>query len=131
MFNDDFTTYKDRLEPDALLVAEGTVTLDDYAGGIRMRARTVYSLDEARVQWARALHLCLEGVVPEQVAHLRGLMEPHREGPCRVHLCYRRDGLEADISLPEGWTIRPDERLLRGIQQSLGPGCEAEVLYGR
>lgn len=131
LFNDDFTTYKDRLEPDALLVAEGTVTLDDYAGGIRMRARTVYSLDEARVQWARALHLCLEGVVPEQVAHLRGLMEPHREGPCRVHLCYRRDGLEADISLPEGWTIRPDERLLRGIQQSLGPGCEAEVLYGR
>ncbi|WP_018880576.1 DNA polymerase III subunit alpha [Thioalkalivibrio sp. ALE30] len=131
LFNDDFTQYKDRLEPDALLVAEGTVTLDDYAGGTRMRARAVYSLDEARAQWARALHLCLEGVVPEQVAHLRGLMEAHREGPCRVHMCYRRDGLEADISLPEGWTIRPDERLLRGIQQSLGPDCEAQVLYGR
>ncbi len=46
-------------------------------------------------------------------------------------MCYRRDGLEADIRLPEGWTIRPDERLLRGIQQSLGPDCEAQVLYGR
>ncbi|WP_038050995.1 DNA polymerase III subunit alpha [Thioalkalivibrio sp. ALJ1] len=131
LFNDDFTAYKDRLEPDSLLVAEGTVTLDDYAGGVRMRARVVYNLDEARAQWARALHLCLEGVVPEQVAHLRGLMEANREGHCRVHLCYRRDGLEADLNLPENWTIRPDERLLRGIQQSLGPDCLAQVLYGR
>ncbi|WP_019627033.1 DNA polymerase III subunit alpha [Thioalkalivibrio sp. ALJT] len=130
LFNDDLTRYKDLLEPDSLLVAEGTVTLDDYAGGIRMRARAVHSLDEARAQWARALHLCLEGVVPEQVSHLRGLMEAHREGGCRLHMCYRREDLEADISLPEDWTIRPDEELLRAIQQSLGPDCEARVLYG-
>ncbi|WP_026279850.1 DNA polymerase III subunit alpha [Thioalkalivibrio sp. ALJ16] len=130
LFNDDLARYKELLEPDALLVAEGPVALDEYAGGIRMRARAIHSLDEARAQWARALHLCLEGVVPEQVSHLRGLMEAHREGPCRVHMCYRREDMEADISLPEGWTIRPDERLLRGIQQSLGPGCEARVLYG-
>ncbi|WP_018994233.1 DNA polymerase III subunit alpha [Thioalkalivibrio sp. ALgr1] len=131
LFNDDFTTYRDRLEPDTLLVAEGTVALDDYAGGIRMRARAVYTLDEARAQWARALHLCLEGVHAEQVQNLRGLMEEYRDGQCRVHLCYRRDDFEAELSLPEAWAIRPDERLLRNLQQSLGPGCEAQVLYGR
>ncbi len=131
LFNDDFATYRHLLEPDAILVAEGTVTLDDYAGGVRMRARAVHSLDEARAQWARALHLCLEGVRPEQVQTLRGLMAEHADGQCRVHLCYRKDGLEAELRLPEDWTVRPDERLLRGIQKTLGPECEARVVYGR
>ena len=131
LFNDDFTACRDRLEPDALLVAEGTVTLDDYAGGVRMRARTVYTLDEARAQWARGLHLCLQGVGPEQVQSLRGLMEDYRDGGCRVHLSYRRDDLEAELELPEDWVVRPDEQLLRGIQQTLGPDCRTRVLYGR
>jgi DNA polymerase-3 subunit alpha len=130
LFNDDFAACRERLEPDALLVAEGTVMLDDYAGGVRMRARNVYRIDEARAQWARALHLCLEEVEPEQVASLRGLMEQYREGHCRVHLCYCRDGLEATLELPGDWTVRPDEDLLRGIRESLGPPCEARVLYG-
>ncbi|MGM0553668.1 MAG: DNA polymerase III subunit alpha [Pseudomonadota bacterium] len=131
LFNDDFATYRHLLEPDAIVVAEGTVTLDDYAGGVRMRARTVHSLDEARAQWARTLHLCLEGVRPEQVQTLRGLMAEHGNGQCRVHLCYRKDDLEAELRLPEDWTVCPDERLLRGIQQTLGPECEARVVYGR
>ncbi|WP_019570664.1 DNA polymerase III subunit alpha [Thioalkalivibrio sp. ALE11] len=152
LFNDDFNQYRDRLEPDSLLVAEGTVTLDDYAGGVRMRARRVLTLDEARAQWARALRLDLREVLPEQIAGLHGLLQEHRptgrgngngsagtpeadeEGApsgCPLRLRYRRDGMEAELKVPEDWRILPNEALLRGIQQTLGPSCQARLLYQR
>ncbi len=152
LFNDDFNQYRDRLEPDSLLVAEGTVTLDDYAGGVRMRARRVLTLDEARAQWAQALCLDLREVRPEQIAGLHGLLQEHRpagrgngngsggtpeadeEGAppgCPLRLRYRRDGMEAELKVPPDWRILPNEALLRGIQQTLGPSCEARLLYQR
>ncbi len=152
LFNDDFNQYRERLEPDTLLVAEGTVTLDDYAGGVRMRARRVLTLDEARAQWARALCLDLREVRPEQIAGLHGLLQEHRpagrgngngsggtpeadeEGAppgCPLRLRYRRDGMEAELKVPQDWRILPNEALLRGIQQTLGPSCEARLLYQR
>ncbi|WP_019022784.1 DNA polymerase III subunit alpha [Thioalkalivibrio sp. ALE23] len=150
LFNDDFNQYRERLEPDTLLVAEGTVTLDDYAGGVRMRARRVLTLDEARVQWAQALCLDLREVRPEQIAGLHGLLQEHRpagrgngnggtpeadeEGAppgCPLRLRYRRDGMEAELKVPPDWRILPNEALLRGIQQTLGPSCEARLLYQR
>ncbi|WP_244269221.1 DNA polymerase III subunit alpha [Thioalkalivibrio halophilus] len=152
LFNDDFNQYRERLEPDTLLVAEGTVTLDDYAGGVRMRARRVLTLDEARAQWARALCLDLREVRAEQIAGLHGLLQEHRpagrgngngsggtpeggeEGApsgCPLRLRYRRDGMEAELKVPEEWRVLPNETLLRGIQQTLGPSCEARLLYQR
>ena len=159
LFNDDFNQYRDRLEPDSLLVAEGTVALDDYAGGVRMRARRVLTLDEARAQWARALCLDLREVRPEQIAGLHGLLQEHRPragngaggngssgasgengamaqeeaeaapSGCPLRLRYRREGMEAELKVPEDWRVLPNESLLRGIQQTLGPSCEARLLY--
>jgi DNA polymerase-3 subunit alpha len=130
LFNDDFREHQARLVPDALLVAEGPVALDDFAGGLRMRAARVLTLDEARSEWGRVLDLSLEAVRPEHIQSLHRAIAERDPGSCRLRMRYRRGGMVAELRLPEHWQVRPDEQLLRRLNEILGPESRVTLLYG-
>ncbi|TVP84121.1 MAG: DNA polymerase III subunit alpha [Thioalkalivibrio sp.] len=130
LFNEDYRQYQERLAADTLIVAEGTVALDDYAGGIRMRAQRVLTLDEARAEWARVLDLSLAALRSEQVRSLHQVITQCPSGSCRLRLHYRREDVWVDLQLPEDWQLCPDEQLLRRLNETLGPESRVRLVYG-
>ena len=130
LFNEDYREYQERLVTDTLIVVEGTVALDDYAGGVRMRAQRVLTLDEARAEWARVLDLSLAALRSEQVRSLHQVITQCPSGSCRLRMHYRREDVWVDLQLPEDWQLRPDEQLLRRLNETLGPGSRVRLVYG-
>jgi len=130
LFNEDYRQYQEHLAADTLIVAEGTVALDDYAGGVRMRAQRVLTLDEARAEWARVLDLSLVALRSEQVRSLHQVITQCPSGSCRLRLHYRREDVWVDLQLPEDWQLRPDEQLLRRLNETLGPESRVRLVYG-
>ncbi len=130
LFNEDYREYQERLVTDTLIVVEGTVALDDYAGGVRMRAQRVLTLDEARAEWARVLDLSLAALRSEQVRSLHQVITQCPSGSCRLRMHYRREDVWVDLQLPEDWQLRPDEQLLRRLNETLGPESRVRLVYG-
>ncbi len=129
LFSEGFREHQERLVPDALLVVEGTAALDDYAGGIRMRAQRVLTLDEARCEWGRVLDLSLEGVRPEHIQSLHRAIAEQDTGSCRLRIRYRRGTTVAELRLPEQWQVQPNEQLLRRLHEILSPESRVALLY--
>jgi DNA polymerase III subunit alpha len=130
LFNEDYREYQEHLVADTLIVVEGTVALDDYAGGIRMRAQRVLTLDQARAEWARVLDLSLVALRSEQVRSLHQVITQCPSGSCRLRMHYRRENVWVDLQLPEDWQLQPNEQLLRRLNETLGPESRVKLVYG-
>jgi DNA polymerase III subunit alpha len=130
LFNEDYRQYQEYLVADTLIVVEGTVALDDYAGGVRMRAQRVLTLDQARAEWARVLDLGLVALRSEQVRSLHQVITQCPSGSCRLRMHYRRENVRVDLQLPDDWQLRPDEQLLRRLGETLGPESRVRLVYG-
>ena len=63
VFNETFETYRDRIGVDEVLVVEGKVQNDDFAGKgkVRIVADRLFSLAEVRTRFARQLRITLNG----------------------------------------------------------------------
>jgi DNA polymerase-3 subunit alpha len=130
LFSEDYRENQARLVPDTLIVAEGSVALDDYAGGIRMRAQRILTLDEARAEWARVLDLSLASLRSEQVRSLHQVITQCPSGSCRLRMRYQREDAWVELQLPDNWQLRPDEQLLRRLNETLGPNSRVTLVYG-
>ncbi|MDC6700659.1 OB-fold nucleic acid binding domain-containing protein, partial [Leclercia adecarboxylata] len=61
LFAEAFNTAQALLQTDALVVVEGEVSNDDFSGGLRLRAKRVMSLEEARTGLAESLRVKVAG----------------------------------------------------------------------
>ncbi|MCK9469535.1 MAG: DNA polymerase III subunit alpha [Porticoccaceae bacterium] len=125
IFADKFRDYRDKLVKDALLVIEGAVSEDDYSGGLKMRADTVRTLYEARLNYIRGLTLSVsrEKLQVTGVDNLIHLLEPYRRGSCPVTVQYLGQGAEGKIRLGSDWAINPEDELLHKLRDSYGLGA--------
>ncbi|MHB1586476.1 MAG: DNA polymerase III subunit alpha [Acidiferrobacteraceae bacterium] len=124
IFSEMYQEKRELLVKDDLLVVKGTVSLDEYSGGFRMAAEEIYSMAEARAQFARRLVIELDqeamaasGIVQE----LKDALNP-RPGRCPVVVSYRRAEAEAEIALGEEWRIDPTDAMIRRLSKIAGDG---------
>ncbi|HEX22363.1 MAG TPA: DNA polymerase III subunit alpha, partial [Chromatiales bacterium] len=122
VFADTYQHYRDLLVKDRLVVVEGEVSVDDYSGGIKMSARKVYDIDNARESFAKRLVLTLNQgqAVNGFVQDLAQVLAPFREGRCAVRVEYRRPDARAQLTLGPDWRVRPTDELLRRITELAG-----------
>jgi DNA polymerase-3 subunit alpha len=124
VFSEVYQRYRDLIAKDRLLVVEGEVSVDDYSGGLKMSAKTLYDIDHAREAFAKRLVLELEqaqtvnGFVPA----LAQVLKPYREGRCPVRIDYRRDGARAQLTLGQEWRVKPTDELVRRLSELAGAG---------
>ncbi|MDF3006345.1 MAG: polymerase alpha subunit, partial [Enterobacter kobei] len=59
LFTDALDKYQHLLEKDRILIVSGQVSFDDFSGGLKMTAREVMDIDEAREKYARGLAISL------------------------------------------------------------------------
>lgn len=122
LFADDYNTYQASLIKDKLLIMEGVVQNDDFTGGLRMRAQKVYTLPQAREQFARRLLLRVKGsnVDPSFAQTLKATIMPFNEGHCPVYIHYENADTTARLMLGQSWLLTPSEPLINNLKSTLG-----------
>ncbi len=130
VFSEPFQRYRDLLAKDKLIVVEGEVSVDDYSGGYKMSARSIYDINQAREHFARRLVLSIDeqraanGFIKE----LQHTLSPFREGFCPVVINYRRPDAKAEIALGETWRVHPTDELLHRLRESIGEQS-VQIIY--
>ncbi|MGD8812445.1 MAG: DNA polymerase III subunit alpha [Thioalkalispiraceae bacterium] len=122
VFSEPFLRYRDLLAKDKLVVVEGEVSVDEYSGGYKMSARSIYDMDQAREHFA---HRVLVDVDEKQAANgfvhdLKNILSPYKEGFCNVELRYHGTGAVAEIALGNEWRIRPTDECLHRLREMAG-----------
>jgi len=122
MFADVYRGCREHVVKDGFLVVEGVVSLDDFSGGLRVRANEAYTLADARRRFARELVLQLDAAdfgadFPDTLGRLLG--GGAREG-CTVRVVYHAAAARAEISLGPQWRVLPSDEALSRLRERFG-----------
>ncbi|MFT4714088.1 MAG: DNA polymerase-3 subunit alpha, partial [Candidatus Azotimanducaceae bacterium] len=111
-----------KLQKDQLVVMQGTLSSDEFSGGLKMRASEVLDLLEARERSIKCLRLSLNGSVLDTgfCQELAGLLLPYKGVGCRVSIQYQRSDAVAEVSLGDAWRVSPDDQLIQNLRDRYG-----------
>jgi DNA polymerase-3 subunit alpha len=128
VFNELFERHRDKLKEDALLVVQGKVQRDEFAGGLRVSADELYDLAALRERFAARLRLEMNG--HSDARQLKELLMPYRaDGACAVSVLYENGEAACEVALGDAWRVRPDPQLLEHLGAWLAPE-NVRVVYG-
>ncbi|WKN20760.1 DNA polymerase III subunit alpha [Azotobacter vinelandii] len=121
LFADAFAGAQALLQTDALVVVEGEVSNDDFSGGLRLRAKRVMSLEEARTGLAESLRLRVasEALEGDRLRWLAELCSRYR-GACPITLDYIGREARALLQFGEAWRIDPADSLIQTLRDQFG-----------
>jgi DNA polymerase-3 subunit alpha len=121
LFADSFQAAQSLLQTDAMVVVEGEVSSDDFSGGLRLRAKRVMSLEEARTGLAESLRLTVrsEALKGDRLRWLGDLCRKHR-GACPITLDYTGQEAKAVLQFGEAWRIDPADSLIQALRDQFG-----------
>ena len=118
VFNETFEAERDKIRDDEVLVIEGKVQRDDFAGEgkVRVVAERLLTLAEARGRFARCLRLSLNGDTSAASARrLQALLAPYTPGNCPVRLVYRNAQASCELALGDACRVRLENDLLTAL----------------
>jgi DNA polymerase III subunit alpha len=130
VFNEQFEAHREILKDDELLVVQGKVSKDEFSGGLRVVAERLMNLAAARAEFARAMHLNLngEGASAVNAGKLKSLLAPYRNGAIQVTVRYRNGDAECELPLGDAWRVKLDDGLVASLKDWLKPE-NVQVLY--
>jgi len=120
-FREAMQQYGALLQPDALLVIEGGLAIDDFSGELALRARRAWTLDEACEAGARVLRVGVNGIGPGFVTTFKRALAGHCGGRTPLLLTgYRNASGSADLRLGDDWRVKVSTNLLRSLAEVPG-----------
>ncbi|TMH49219.1 MAG: DNA polymerase III subunit alpha, partial [Betaproteobacteria bacterium] len=139
VYNEVFDQYRDTVKEDAVVVIEAkvrnvrrSVGEEGEAQFMRIAADRIYDVAGARSRFARGVRLSMNGEASQAgaaaSATLKSLLEPYRNGPCPVAVCYRNGGASVEMQLGDNWRVTLDDALMKSLNEWLKPE-NVEVLY--
>ena len=117
VFNEEYERSKPWIREDGLLVVRGKATLDEYSGNVRVSGEELFDFASARSSFAQQLALRCSGKV--DVAQLKKLFVPYRDGKCPVQIHYCNGEASCQLRLGEAWQVTLHDDLLYGLQELL------------
>ncbi|MDD2770250.1 MAG: OB-fold nucleic acid binding domain-containing protein, partial [Methylococcus sp.] len=133
-YTETYERDRHHLVKDALIVAEGMLGFDEYAGQMRISAERIYSIEEARARFARYLQIdwpdgsAPSPASPSVVIDVKDLLSQFAGGTCPVCIGYRGRGAATQLRLGEGWRVYPRDELIGRLQKCIGPG-RVSIVY--
>jgi DNA polymerase-3 subunit alpha len=122
-FSGIYDKYRDILAKDTLLVAEGSLAMDDFSNSLRMTAEKLYSMEEAREMFARGIVLTWDAsqtTAPTNfVEKLTEILQPFRGGECPIIIEYTASSAKATVQLGDDWRVKPSDELLIRMRRLL------------
>ncbi|WP_429098658.1 DNA polymerase III subunit alpha [Aeromonas rivipollensis] len=122
LFSEALEKYEELMQKDRILVVSGQVSFDDFSGGLKMSARELLDINDARERFARAIRISLdEQRIDERFfPRLCEILEPARAGVCPVQVNYHRPGSRARLTLGTEWRVTPTDQLIDDLRVLLG-----------
>ncbi|QGM81332.1 DNA polymerase III subunit alpha [Otariodibacter oris] len=122
LFSEALENYGHLLQNDNIIIAQGSIQHDDFSGGLKMSAREVISLEEARNRYAKSLALAIyqEQLTPQFIKTLMTIITPHKEGILPLHFYYQSQDARVLVSGGVEWRITPTEQMLTELKTLLG-----------
>jgi DNA polymerase-3 subunit alpha len=113
-----------------VLIAEGIVEDDEYSGGRRLRAQSLWTMSEARRRFGEEIRIRLPcGAGADDIAHgLERLLGPYRAAGCPVAVEVSLDSVTGIVRLGSDWQVEPTDELIESLVARFGAGS-ASVVY--
>lgn len=122
LFSEALETYGDLIEKDGIIIATGSIQFDDFSGGLKMSAREIMTLDDARTRNAKSLALAInqEQLDAKFVKELTACIAPYKEGTLPLHFYYQNEQGRALLKGGVEWRVTPSEQMLVELRTLLG-----------
>ncbi|QLB16716.1 DNA polymerase III subunit alpha [Mannheimia varigena] len=122
LFSEALENFGHLMQQDQVIVASGSIQFDDFSGGLKMSAREVLSLDEARSRFAKSLALAIsqEQLSATFIKKMTAIITPYKEGTLPLHFYYQSP--EGRVLLKGGveWRVTPNEQMFSELKALLG-----------
>ncbi|MFT7090691.1 MAG: DNA polymerase-3 subunit alpha [Candidatus Azotimanducaceae bacterium] len=114
-----------KLQKDTVIVCKGATSIDDFSGGMRMRASEVFDIAQARERAIKRLKVRLVGadLGDNFTDELAQLLTPFKGRPgegCPIAVAYVHEEAEAEITLGDAWRVMPDDDLIQNLRDRYG-----------
>ncbi|PHN56639.1 DNA polymerase III subunit alpha [Pseudomonas viridiflava] len=121
LFAEAFHSAQSLLQTDAMVVVEGEVSNDDFSGGLRLRAKRVMSIEDARTNLAESLRVTVhaDALKGDRLRWLGDLCKRHR-GACPITVDYTGKDAKALLQFGEAWRIDPADSLIQALRDQFG-----------
>ncbi|HIG41615.1 MAG TPA: DNA polymerase III subunit alpha [Gammaproteobacteria bacterium] len=125
VFSELYEMHHGILQKDLVVFFKGSTSIDDFTGGIRMRASEVYDLVQARERSVKRLRLSLNGMKLKDnfTSELAEILEPFKGQAgrgCPVSIAYTRANAQAEVTLGDAWRVSPDDDLIQNLRDRYG-----------
>lgn len=122
LFSEALENYGELLQKDQIIIATGSVQVDDFSGGLKMSVREMSTLDEARSRYAKSLALAInqEQITPLFIKQLKEIIEPYKEGIMPLHFYYQSPQGRTLLRSGIEWRVTPKEEMLVALKTFLG-----------
>ncbi|MGF1687989.1 DNA polymerase III subunit alpha [Photobacterium japonica] len=122
LYSEALDRYLDLLEKDRIVVVSGQVSFDDFNGGLKMSAREVLDISDAREKHLRGLAISVteEQIDQQFFERFSTVLEPHRAGTVPVYVYYQRSNARAKLTLGTEWRVTPADQLISDLKILLG-----------
>ena len=133
VFGDLFEQVRGMLQEDSVIIVSGIVRLDEFSGGLRFAADQVWSLPQARAQYARFIRIVLDADKADLSA-LSACAADTDIPASRVRIDLRVSGLHAPqastglLDLPPSFRVGTDDNSLRDVATRLR-ATHVELVY--
>jgi DNA polymerase-3 subunit alpha len=127
VFNELYEASRPWIREDELLVVRGTAKLDEYSGNVRVSGDELFDFASARSNFAQQLYLRCNGNA--NIAQLKKLFTPYRDGKCPVQIHYRNMIASCQLRLDEAWNVTLHDDLLSDLRELL-KAENVKVIYG-
>jgi len=126
-FSELFEAQEAHLVTGQILIVEGELGQDDYTGGVKMTALSLYSMIDARSRFAKCLSIRISAADQALLPALQSVFRAH-PGDCVVQLRYSNTTAKASLNLAAKWRVSPSDELLTVLTELLDQQ-RVEVCY--
>ena len=130
VFSDVLEQVKPLLSSDSVLVIEGEVSMDEYAGMLKVVAKSIQPLVDARTRLSKGLELTVPVALGLRGVHdLTEWLQTQRQAEgAMLRFRVQHPAAQATFLGSEQWRVKLTDPLLRGLRQRLGHDS-VRVLY--
>ncbi|WP_299599534.1 DNA polymerase III subunit alpha [uncultured Microbulbifer sp.] len=122
VFSEAFGEHREKLVKDALLVLEGSISHDDYSGGLKMSVNSVSTLDDLRSGSVIGVTLKIDSAqaLPKMGQRLSACLRPYVGGSCPVMVEVERSDARGTFRLADAWKVEPNDQLIQSLREVVG-----------
>jgi len=131
LFSEAYTHYRPLIAKDTLLIVRGEVVIDEFNGNYKMKADSIYTLDQARNHYGKGLqlHIDYQNAPKDFTQRLKSTLQPFTGGTCPITICYQGQHASGNITLGSAWQVTITQNLLNTLVELCHSPKNIKIIY--